>query len=504
MRSFWVKELSSSTRRVLSHNRAGSQSPKQFYQWKAETILHSGDTPIYIEVRDKLGHSAAKPATKPQYNLRQLWREMTGNLAGKNFKQKIAQLWQLGRQYQTLQVAGLCGITVLILLFCGIVLFRWNYADLSLRDALNATTVLLLGGFDNLFGSLKLPFPIPWWLHLFSLGLTVAGTVFVGILYALLTEALLSSRFQFFIRRPPVPQQDHVVLVGLDRVGQKVAALLQQFQQPLVAITPTALETDILPQIPLVVGNIANALTKVNLGKAKSIVVVTDNDMENLEIGLMAHAASPSSGIVLRTEDRHFSDNVARLFPYAKVLCVAALSAEVFSAAAYGKNVLGLFHLDERTVLVTEYSFEADDTLNGLILAEVAYGYDVVPILYQRHRRESPIFMPSDDTRLHIGDRLVVLATTHSLQQIERGELAAGNWQVRIEKALTGDAIFDGANEITLIAGCSLSLARELMKHLPQTLPIRLYQHQAQRLVAQLSKVRVIARLLPIVSDRSS
>ena len=499
---FWLKELNSSTRRVLSHNRAGSQSPKQFYQWNAEAILHSGDTVVCVEVRDKLTHFAAKSATKSQYNLHQLWQDITRNLAGKNFSQKIAQLWQLSRQYQTLRVAGLCGITVLILLFCGMVLFRWNYPELSLRDALNATTVLLLGGFDNFFGHLKLPFPISWWLHLFSLGLTIAGTVFVGILYALLTEALLSSRFQFFIRRPPVPQQDHVVLVGLDRVGQQVAALLQQFQQPLVAISLKALETDVLPQIPLIVGNIANAFAKVNLAKAKSIVVVTDNDMENLEIGLMAHAASPTSGIVIRTEDRHFSDNVSRLFPYAKVLCVAALSAEAFSAAAYGENVLGLFHLDERTILVTEYSIEAGDTLNELLLAEVAYGYHVVPILHQKYTRESPRFMPSDDTRLHVGDRLVVLATTYSLQRVERGELAAKNWQVRIEKALTPDAIFNGANEITLISGCSLSLARELMKHLPQTLPTRLYQHQAQRLVAELSKARVIARLLPVDRER--
>jgi len=69
--------------------------------------------------------------------------------------------------------------------------------------------------------------------------------------------------------------------------------------------------------------------------------------------------------------------------------------------------------------------------------------------------------MPSDDTRLHVGDRLVVLATTHSLQRIERGEVALRNWQVRIEKALIPDAIFNGANEITLISGCRASAWRE-------------------------------------------
>lgn len=164
-------------------------------------------------------------------------------------------------------------------------------------------------------------------------------------------------------------QQDHVVLIGLGRVGQQVATLLQELKQPLVGISSTALDPGILPQMPLIVGKIANALTKANLCNAKNIIVVTDDDLKNLEIGLMAHATNPTSGLVIRTYDRHFSDNVARLFPYAQVLCASALSAEVFAAAAFGENVLSLFHFNNQTVLVTEYSIEAGDTLNGLILA---------------------------------------------------------------------------------------------------------------------------------------
>jgi Trk K+ transport system NAD-binding subunit len=393
-------------------------------------------------------------------------------------------------------VAGICGMTVLMLLCCGTLLFCWHYPDLGWQDALNVTVVLLLGGFDNLFGQLKLPFLIPLWLHLFSLGLTIAGTVFVGILYATLTEAVLSSRFQLFTRRLHVPQQNHVVLVGLDRLGQRVAALLQEFKQPVVGIDNTAIAPSTLPHIPVLFGSIARTLERVHLSRAKSIIVVTDDDMLNLEIALMAHAASPHSGIVIRTYDRHFSDNVAQLFPYAQVLCASALSAEVFAAAAFGENVMGLFHLQNQTILVTEYSIEAGDTLNGLILAEIAYGYGVVPILYQRSRRDALRIMPTDDTRLHIGDRLVVLATSHSLQRIERGELAAKHWQVKIERAMTSDAVFHGANEITLISGCSLQIARKVMQDLPAVLPVPLYQHQAQRLVRELSRLRVIAHLL--------
>lgn len=106
--------------------------------------------------------------------------------------------------------------------------------------------------------------------------------------------------------------------------------------------------------------------------------------------------------------------------------------------------------------------------------------------------------MPSDDIQLEIGARLIVLATSHSLQQIEWGNLAPRTWQVQIEKALTQDAIFEGANKIALISGCSISKARESMNNLPGLLPLPLYKHQAQRLVRQLSRVRVLASLLPI------
>ncbi len=239
-------------------------------------------------------------------------------------------------------------------------------------------------------------------------------------------------------------------------------------------------------------------LIKMSISNAKSIIAVTDDDMENLEIGLMVHAINPTSGIVIHTYEQHFSDNVARLFPYTQVLYASASSAKVFAAAAFGENVLSLFHLNNQTVLVTEYRIEAGDTLNSLILGEVAYGYSVVPILYQHHTQRTPQLMPSEHTRLNVGDRLIVLATSNSLLGIGWGEMAPLHWQVQIEKALTRNAIDDGADEIALISGCSIGTARKLMNHLPRMLRRPLYKHQAQHLVRLIGvKVRLTWYQLP-------
>jgi Trk K+ transport system NAD-binding subunit len=492
----YLWELNSSKRHILSHQPHLSPTVR-FHQWQPETILREHDTLVYVEAVDTLSDRSPPAETAAKSSQWQQWRRgIFQDFSWQRIGQKILQLWQLGERYRAWRAIGVCSAIVLMLLCSATLVWRWQYPDLSWFDALNATIVLLLGGFDELFGELRLPFAIPPWLYLFSLSLTIAGTIFVGILYATLTEALLSSRFQLFARRLRVPQQNHVVLVGLDRLGQRVADLLQEFKQPLVGLDNTASVSSILPHVPILCGSIVDTLEQAHLSDAKSIIVATNDDMLNLEIGLMTRAASPHCGIVIRTYGRHFSDRVAQLFPYAQVLCVSALSAEVFAAAAFGESVIGLFHFQNQTILVTEYSIEAGDTLNELILAEVAYGYGVVPILYQRSGYHAPRIMPTDDTRLHVGDRLVVLATSHSLQRIERGELAPKHSQVKLERAITSDALFHGANEIALISGCDLQIARKVMQNLPAILPVKLYQHQAQRLVRELSRLRVIAHLL--------
>lgn len=497
-----VQALNTRIRRILSHTSASSGPPKQFHEWEPETLVQEGDTLIYVEVVDRLSDNLQPSAeTKVAHTPQRFWDRLRRSVRPRHLTGKWHQFWQSNyhSQNRVQRIATIYCITVFVLWLCGVFLYRLNYPDISTVEALYAPAVLLLGGYGDLFGSVKFtsePAPaehMPLGLRLFSFGLTLTGEAFVGVLYALITDSLLSSRLKFLAPRPPIPETNHVVLIGIGPLGQRVAALLQELKQPVVGISRTEVKLDSLPQIPLIISRIVDALAKVNLANAKTVIVTMDDDMENLEIGLMAHAAHPTTNLVLQTYDQRFSNYVARLFPYARVLCSSALSAEVFAAAAFGENILSLFHFHHQTVLVTEYRIESGDTLNGLMLSEVAYGYGTLPILYQKSTYESPKFMPSYETRLSGGERLVVLATSLSLQRIERGELAPRHWQVKIEAASTPDAIFEGAHEIALTTGCSIGTARDLMHHLPSLLPHPLYKHQAQRLVHKLSRVKVKA-----------
>ncbi|BAU63251.1 TrkA domain-containing protein [Stanieria sp. NIES-3757] len=499
-----VYRLNLTTRCILSHISALSNTPTHFYDWDPEVKVQVGDTLIYIEVVGELA-LVEQPLRRVNHS-KWRWQKIFQDITAKNLWQQIVEFWQsyYQSQNQIRRIATIYAITVFILWFLGIFIYRFYYPGITFQEAFYATAVLLLGGYGDLFGNVKFTSQLqasesmPWWLRLFSLGLTLIGQAFVGVLYALLTDALVTSRFQFFNSAPPIPQRHHVVIITLNRLAQKVVAILQELNQPLVGIDSTNFNQHGLSDLPLVEGNTTEALAQVNLAHAKSIVLLGDDNLENLEIGLMAHALNPAIPLIIRTQDRQFSDNISPLFPYAKVLCDAVFSAEVFACAAFGENVLSFFHLSNRIVMVTEYNIEEGDTLNGLLLSEIAHGYGVVPILYQKYQQHHYSLMPWNDVRVKIGDRLIVLATSHGLQRIEWGEMLPRLWHVQIEQILSRDIVAQSLEEIIVIAGCSYTDARQWLSNLPIVLPRQFYQYQAQHLVREFRKVQVVASVIPI------
>ena len=494
-----LHELNTRTRYLLSHTQGSQNSFRCFHQWNPETVLQPGDLVTYIELEDLLiSRTSRSLLSQPTLSTSQSFLRL--------IQRFFSRFWKKGRQYLR-GVALICGAIIFSLLLIGTILIHGYYPNSTIFSAFSATVILLLGGYSDLFGEFEQMDQVPHWLQLFSLGLTLCGTAFVGVLYALLTENLLSAKFQFVQRRPPLPQQNHIVIVGLGRVGRQVASLLQEFKQVLLGITFQGdLSSEMLSQMPLISGHLQEVLPQANLGTAKSVVVVTDDEILNLEVALMAKKLNPHSHLVIRTAGPQLGNHLLQILPQAQIVGTYEVAAEVFAGAAFGENIITLFRLNNQTILVTEYQIEAGDTLNGLLLADIAYGYGVVPILHQKPPHLST-FMPHEELRLSVGDRLVVLATIEGLKAIEHGQLARHlkQWQIQLQKAATTDAVFEGANVLSRISGCSLSLARRLMKRLPTRLSVPLYYHQGQKLVRELSKLRVESQLIRLdVTDVKS
>ncbi|NJN87120.1 MAG: TrkA family potassium uptake protein [Leptolyngbyaceae cyanobacterium SL_7_1] len=399
---------------------------RSFYQWQPETRITIGDKIAYIELIES---NASKPVSPSSRNLWQQMQQQVNQFL-QNPRENLLALWEWIQAHQTRQIIGLGLMTAIVLWAIAAVLLM-IYGAMTPSQSAFAAVVLLLGGYGDLFGQL-VDANAPVWVHLVCLFITLISLLFVLGVLGLIAENLLSSRLEFFKRRPPIPEQDHIILVGLGRVGQRIANLLHRQKRPLVAITEELDNITLVPEIPLLVGNPIAELKKANLETARSVILVTDDQMQNLEAALIAKETAQQHhrtiDVVVRTSDQRFGANLVELLPDAKALSTYELSSEAFVGAAFGENILSLFRLNNQTILVAEYFINANDTLAGKILAQVSYGYGVVPILHRKGRivmegEVQEVFMPYDDVGLQVGDRLVVLSSINGLRRIERGEL---------------------------------------------------------------------------------
>jgi Trk K+ transport system NAD-binding subunit len=372
---------------------------------------------------------------------------------------------------------ALASLSVLVtLLLIAVAAFAWSAPRLPLHEALRLALMLLTGGHlaDVFVNFDTLPAGVRWTEIL----LTITGTLLTAVLYALLTDRLLTTRFQLLARRPRPPARDHVIIAGLGATGERIAGLLQDLHRPVVGVEKDPIDTGVLPKLPVIRGSATEQeiLEQAKLSTAHGLVAATAHDLQNIEIALLASALNPDCRIAVRMSDPRLTANVSFLLPQAKILCVSSLAATAYAAAALGEHVISLFQALETSVLVVEYHVTQGDTLAQRGLWEIAEGYAVVPVLYQHLDAPARVLTPDDAAlRLGHGDRLVVLATAAGLEAIERGDFRPREYELWLEQLRPYAEPLQVVGMLTQRLGYTLESARDVLAHLPQRVPQRFY-----------------------------
>jgi Trk K+ transport system NAD-binding subunit len=390
------------------------------------------------------------------------------------------------------------GAVIVIVFALLLAMFIFPSADdsLSHADGLFTALVLMTGGtYADLF---------PAFHHLsnavrfFSVLLSVLGTVAVGLVYAWLTDQLMTLRLRFAPRRPPAPRAGHIVVVGLGDAGRRAAEVLHDLGRSVAAVESDAVEEHLLPELAVVKGDgtDSTALTAAGVPEARGLVAATDNDWVNLEIALAARRLNANCEVVIRTHDPRFSENVAGVFQTTEVVCTPVIASRAFAIAALGENVLDLFRLAGRTIYVIEYRVDAGDGLDGRLLTEIAEGYAITPVLYETAGHPAHFWSPLDQAvRVHPGDRLVLLGPSESLQRIERLLFKPGTVKLSLCEARPyADRIALAALLAQRLA-YPLERAQELVTSLPSTLPELLHPIHAHRLANALENSGVVVEM---------
>jgi len=257
----------------------------------------------------------------------------------------------------------------------------------------------------------------------YAVVLLFAAAVLLAAVYALFTDALVSVRLSAVLGRVPRRIRDHVVVCGMGAVGLRVAERVRHAGMKVVAVQLT--EDPLLLSarrqgIPIVIGDarFPTTLQEAQAQRARAVIVVTRDDLTNLETGLMLRREFPNARVVVRMYDQQLAQQARALTPDMTVLSTAALAGPAFAAAALGPRVRGTLEHADRLYAVAEVTVQPGTAADGgtVGLVEADGRLRVLGI-----ERDTVVrWQPTANTGVAAGDTVIALAAPGGLDDLVR------------------------------------------------------------------------------------
>lgn len=254
--------------------------------------------------------------------------------------------------------------------------------------------------------------------------LTLGGLALVPLITAAVVDALVNARLALADGRSAVSRRDHVVVVGLGNVGTRVIRQLHDLGIEVVAIdkNPDARGARIAAQldIPLIVGDAAREenLRAASVDACQALVVLSTDDVTNLQAALNGRGLNPDLRVVLRLFEGDFAARVQKAFNINISRSVSYLAAPAFAYAIRNRDVIATIPLDRHVLLVAEVAVATGSPLDGADLrtAERAAGVRVIGLSLAGATWVN-WSLPTGH-RLRPGDRLTVVSRRAGLRQL--------------------------------------------------------------------------------------
>ncbi|TRO61659.1 TrkA family potassium uptake protein [Streptomyces sp. IB201691-2A2] len=210
----------------------------------------------------------------------------------------------------------------------------------------------------------------------------LVGLLLLPVLVAAVLEGLGTFRSGTALRKPPRGLSDHVVLLGLGKIGTRVLARLRELHIPVVCVEadPEARGLALARRlrVPVVLGDVTQegVLEAAKIHRAHALLALTSADTTNLEASLYARSVRPDLRVVLRLYDDDFATAVYRTLrathPHAltRSRSVSHLAAPAFAGAMMGRQILGAIPVERRVLLFAALDVAGHPHLEGRTVAE--------------------------------------------------------------------------------------------------------------------------------------
>ncbi|GAA0912948.1 NAD-binding protein [Virgisporangium aurantiacum] len=306
-------------------------------------------------------------------------------------------------------------LALVVLLIAGTGVLAMVRGDLTWYDAAYLTILAALGGADANVDAGAVE-------KILQTMLTVVSIALIPVVTAAVVEAVVNARLAIALGGLRDPVSDHVVVVGLGNVGTRVIRQLHQRGIQVVAIDKTddargaALAREL--DVPLIVGDASREeiLRAASVQTCRALVVLSTDDVVNLEAALHGRALNAGVRVVLRLFDGDFADRVERAFRIDVSRSVSYLAAPAFAAAMLQRDVIGAIPVNRRVLLIADLPVCAGSAAVGARIGTLN-AMDGVRVIAVTHSG-STTWSPGADRQVHVDDRLLLVTTRDGLGRV--------------------------------------------------------------------------------------
>jgi voltage-gated potassium channel len=221
--------------------------------------------------------------------------------------------------------------------------------------------------------------------------------------------------------------KDHFIICGYGRIGSIVAEQFQRQRIPFVVVERSAERL----QAAIDAGALGveadasseDVLKRVGIDRARGFIAVVGTDAENVYAVLTARVMRPDLFIVGRAETDDATQKLKRAGAD-RVISPYQIGAVQIAQSAVRPAVVDFMELasnaDNIELAMEEIPISAASQFanRSVVEANLRQKYGVIVVGIQRENRRME-FNPEPDTRIHAGDKLVVLGRPDSLKRLE-------------------------------------------------------------------------------------
>ncbi|HEX2773175.1 MAG TPA: TrkA family potassium uptake protein, partial [Micromonosporaceae bacterium] len=288
-------------------------------------------------------------------------------------------------------------------------------SEQGLWNAIYLTVLATIGGADPDTGA-------PAGVKLMQVVLTVAGLALIPLITAAVVDGIVNAKLALDSGQAGAPRTSHIVVVGLGNVGTRVVRRLRDLGIDVVAIdkNPDARGAAIIGQlgVPFIVGDAAReeTLRQAWVDTARAVVIVSTDDVTNLQAALHARAVRPGVPVVMRLFDGDLADRIREKFDIGVSHSVSYLAAPAFAAALLDREVIATIPVERHVLLVAEVPAPEGSPLVGQTFGSVSRPGYVRVIARRRTGADAPDYSARRTDVVAAGDRITVV--------IRKGELS--------------------------------------------------------------------------------